>query len=1093
MESNTESKEKNVESNNVVEDVSTEVEIEDCSDNSQKVVVELPTQNEIQTTKAETKLVGKKKQDETERIEVVDENNTEGYDHSLSSNDLLETVIVPEKVVEDDRETTNTSPKTTFTAPVVTEQQNVTECKSKDKNEIETLNKKIEGQGDIGCAVEGDKPVLDEDNIVENKEVKLSENAETAIALLSVKPQNSQDQVDTLQPGNQLKAENWNNTIKDIISDIDLNIEQENCDLLKQQQKELLQRQQELVEQIQQQQLIAQQLAAENQLHQQQLQQREKLKSATQQETQKITSTPNQKPTPTPSLLQENISKYSTVEEKKDEFGYTQNTETYEYKESTNAPKHIDLLKIFTPAADADEIVPRNHSSLKEQTYQEEFKENNSSPNNATQPPTQKSSLNQVPLRFLMNPFGKVRDITSVSDSFNIETGLLSPNKCAELVTALQTQKGKGAELFAKRRRKSEKWVVDDTNTGIESPSGLPDYHQQQSQLRPATSPSILPAYSDAGKHRVQLNLHQEQVLEKYVKPGLKVVKTPWEAALETGSASTAFIDDVQRTQHVKTPTLTPVPVTDYKYRDPNIADAVAYKNGFIADYSITPFHEQAQIYFPTVTQNFGHNPQRALAYKPSLAKGWKAPSPSLPKERGQKVIDPNECTYKITYPQLVSYEVEVVTESKKTKSLEFLDKFMRSPSPIRDINLDLEDVGIKRQLQQLHNEQKVIESDKINSKSEYVNVNERLERLNNYNSKLMEKKKKDTKRLEKEVQNGQKKDRLEKQRQLNRSPSLEHQHFKKKQNQENEYVKIAVRELISNYEQQLVREEDRVYNEAKQIKSNQVNIHKIHENDALEIALSSSLFRENRKVDDILSVFETHQLQNQTEELYLPKEISLESYAPSPVVTIKGPENFKSSRSFASTTLPRISSFPLTKPNTDGFRSYGEPNGSRPVQQETSQIVSQINYNPSPLPYDKIAKFQNVGDQAQNNDYNPQIRRLSMKSYVDEIQNIPPTSFGEKSASVEQLTISPYHSKFPKTDINYIRTPSPVYTKRINPTALLHGQNYNNTARGWKSSGICSYKSPCDNSFKASNIRSCGIYQQMPLTAQSSLPYTDF
>lgn len=162
-----------MESNNVVEDVSTEVEIEDCSDNSQKVVVELPTQNEIQTTKAETKLVGKKKQDETERIEVVDENNTEGYDHSLSSNDLLETVIVPEKVVEDDRETTNTSPKTTFTAPVVTEQQNVTECKSKDKNEIETLNKKIEGQGDIGCAVEGDKPVLDEDNIVENKEVRV--------------------------------------------------------------------------------------------------------------------------------------------------------------------------------------------------------------------------------------------------------------------------------------------------------------------------------------------------------------------------------------------------------------------------------------------------------------------------------------------------------------------------------------------------------------------------------------------------------------------------------------------------------------------------------------------------------------------------------------------------------------------------------------------------------------------------------------------------------------------------------------------------------------------------------------------------------
>ncbi|XP_050339566.1 uncharacterized protein LOC126765916 isoform X2 [Bactrocera neohumeralis] len=542
--------------------------------------------------------------------------------------------------------------------------------------------------------------------------------------------------------------------------------------------------------------------------------------------------------------------------------------------ESTNAPKHIDLLKIFTPATDANEIVPRNRklysssafyspalhptvedqvelarrishslsdisnqkskgqsmyvnrkkrsvkwvhegagqdSSAKEQSYQEEFKENNASLNNTTQSPTLNSPLNQVPLRFLMNPFGKVRDITSVSDSFNIETGLLSPNKCAELVTALHTQKGK-------------------------------DYHQQQSQFKPAASPSILPAYSDAGKHRVQLNLHQEQVLEKYIKPGLKVVKTPWEAALETGSASTAFIDDVQHTQHAKTPTLSPIPVTDYKSSHHNTTNAVAYKNGFTADYSITPSHEQPQKYFPSVKPNFGHNPQRELAYKPSLAKGWKAPSPSLPKE------------------------------------------------------------------------------------------------------------------------------------------------------------------------------------------------------------------------------------------LYLPKEISLESYAPPPVITMKEPENLKSPRGFASTMLPRTSTFPLAKRNPVEFRSYGQPNSSGQVQQETSQLVPQINYNPSPLPYDKIAKFENVGEQARNNDYNPQFRRLSVKSDVDKIQNILSTSFVENG---EWLTTSPYHSKFPTTNINYIETPSIVHTKRINPIALLHGQNYNNTARGWKSSDTCSCKSPCDNSFKTPNI--------------GNLPYTDF
>ncbi|XP_049316237.1 uncharacterized protein LOC105233888 isoform X10 [Bactrocera dorsalis] len=898
----------NVESNNAMEDLATEVEIEDCSDNSEDMDVELSTQNKIQATETETKLVGSEKQNGTEGIEAIDENNKEGDDHSVSINDLEETVIVrnrSEKDLEDtieDRETTNASPKLISTATVPTVQQDDTECKSDGNVEIETIKNEIKGQDEIGFVVEGDEINISEDNIVENKEVKLGENAETAIALLSA---NSKDEVDKLQPGRQLKGEN---TVKDIISGIDLSIEQENCELLKQQQKELLQREQELAEQIRQQQLIAKQLAAENQIHQQQLQQQEQLESPTQHEAHKITSTPNQKPTPPTSQLQENTSKFLTVDKKKDEYGYTQSTETYEYKESTNAPKHIDLLKIFTPATDANEIVPRNH------------------------------------------------------------------------------------------------------------------YHQQQSQFKPAASPNILPAYSDAGKHRVQLNLHQEQVLEKYIKPGLKVVKTPWEAALETGSASTAFIDDVQHTQHAKTPTLSPIPVTNYKSSHHNTTNAVAYKNAFTADYSITPSHEQPQKYFPTVKPNFGHNPQRELAYKPSLAKGWKAPSPSLPKEDGGKVDDPNEYTYKIT-----SYEEKVVTDSNKTKSLEFLDNFMASPSPIRNINL-----GIERQLQELYNGQEV-ESGKINSKSELINVIEQLKNLEHYNIQLIKEEKIDTKRLEE-------------QQKLNRSLS-ELQDLKMKKKQENEYVKIAVRELISNYDQHLV------------------NIDKIQESETLERELSSSLFRENRKVDDIPSKLRTHQLRNQNEELYLPKEISLESYAPPPVVTMKEPENFKSSRGFASTILTRTSTFPLAKPNPVEFRSYGQPNSSAQVQQETSQLVPQINYNPSPLPYDKIAKFENVCEQAQNNGYDPQFRRLSVKSDVDKIQNIPSTLFGEKSANGEWLTISPY-----------IETPSPVYTKRINPNALLHGQNYNNTARGWKSSDAFSCKSPCDTSFKTPN-----------------LPYTDF
>ncbi|XP_018800855.1 PREDICTED: uncharacterized protein LOC108976301 isoform X4 [Bactrocera latifrons] len=826
MESNTKSKEmkENVESTNVMEDLPTEVEIEDCSDNSEDMDAEFSPQNKIHATETETKLVASEKQDGTEGSGAIFENDKKGDDHSLSINNVVETVIVrdrSEKDLEDNKETTNASLKLTFTATVPTEQLNGTECKSHGNEVTETIKKEIKGQDEIEFVVEEDKIDLAEDNIAENKEVKLSENAETAIALLSAKPQNSKDDVDKLQPENLLKGEN---TVKDIISGIDLSIEQENCELLKQQQRELLQRQQELVEQIRQQQLIAKELAAENQLRQQHLQQQEQLESPTQQETHKITSTPNPKPTPTTSQLQENTSKFLTVDKKKDEYGYTQSTQTYEYKESTNAPKNIDLLKIFTPATDANEIVPRNRKLYSSSAFYS--------------PALHPTVEDQVELaRRISHSLSDISNQKSKGQSMYV-------NRKKRSVKWVHEGAGQGAELFAKRRRKSEKWVVDDTNTGIESPSGLPDYHQQQSQFKPAASPSILPAYSDAGKHRVQLNLHQEQVLEKYIKPGLKVVKTPWEAALETGSASTAFIDDVQHTQHAKTPTLSPIPVTDYKSSHHHTTNPVAYKNGFIADYSITPSHEQPQKHFPTVKPDFGHNPQRELAYKPSLAKGWKAPSPSLPKE------------------------------------------------------------------------------------------------------------------------------------------------------------------------------------------------------------------------------------------LYLPKEISLESYAPPPVITMKEPGNFKSSRGFASTMLPRTGTFPLAKPNPVEFRSYGQPNSSGQVHQETSQLVPQINYNILPLPYDKIAKFENVGEQAQNNDYNTQIRRISVKSNHSQNSNILSTSFGEKSANGEWLTTSPYHSKFPTTNINYVET-SPVYTKRINPNALLHGQNYNNTARGWKSSAVCSCKSPCDNNFKAPNI--------------GNLPYTDF
>jgi len=49
-----------------------------------------------------------------------------------------------------------------------------------------------------------------------------------------------------------------------------------------------------------------------------------------------------------------------------------------------------------------------------------------------------------------MNPNGKVRDYNSLKELINVETGLLSPDNCAELITALQLHQGRGNLLHFK-------------------------------------------------------------------------------------------------------------------------------------------------------------------------------------------------------------------------------------------------------------------------------------------------------------------------------------------------------------------------------------------------------------------------------------------------------------------------------------------------------------------------------------------------------------------------------------------------------------------------------------------------------------------
>lgn len=208
---------------------------------------------------------------------------------------------------------------------------------------------------------------------------------------------------------------------------------------------------------------------------------------------------------------------------------------------ATEGPKQVDLQKIFTPATDGEEILPKNrklyassafyspglHPTVEDQVelarkishslsdsnnhqskgqsmyvnrkkrsvkwvhdgdgeetisqhdqYDEESKEN--------QYENRVSSSSQyyekVPLKLVMDPRGQIQDLSSTRyHDLNVDPGMLSPEICADLVSALHAPKGKGAELFAKRRKKSEKWIVDEQHTTNAASQNLPDITYGQS------------------------------------------------------------------------------------------------------------------------------------------------------------------------------------------------------------------------------------------------------------------------------------------------------------------------------------------------------------------------------------------------------------------------------------------------------------------------------------------------------------------------------------------------------------------------------------------------------------------------------------
>ncbi|XP_022918182.2 uncharacterized protein [Onthophagus taurus] len=300
------------------------------------------------------------------------------------------------------------------------------------------------------------------------------------------------------------------------------------------------------------------------------------------------------------------------------------------------------------------------------------------------------TTRSKSPLRLVMNPHGQVHDIQSLRrQGYDIESAL-SPDVCLEIVKDLNSPKGKGAELFAKRRKRSEKWIVGgDTNGEKEKENSIPDIAPSPVTVLPPIAPLNLPTpgYLPETTQRMQHNQKLDEIQERFTRPKLKLVKSPWDAALETGSVEAAF-ENLAPAWPNKGNYVAPV-VDSYEQalrRDSLSTWRASPSNGYGMQPEKVFAHNPA--YNSTSINRIVDNLQKGMSnvdvYKPKHPQAWNSKSSQQPQYSSVPIIvpipEPEPRRSPSPYPNIpdVSSTPEILAETKSN--------IIRPVTPIRKV-----------------------------------------------------------------------------------------------------------------------------------------------------------------------------------------------------------------------------------------------------------------------------------------------------------------------------------------------------------------------------------------------------------------------